>query len=287
MFKNFIRLNSLGKNGLGLSHKTSTKPFLQDTICFKSDKTNDNQTFKNDLKSPRHETYKKQMETIISLNPEYKKISNRILATAAVSKNTAIPVHGKELQSKLDFKLAMIVACFKRLTQACENNFIDDKTKLDLIKEILANELRNKNIEEIENEFDFLELLGFEVNEEDEMDEILMELNPTEKELADQEFDEFLDENGTKLDLNQLNNFGEKFVEYTEDIVQSVNVEIEEKASELRKDFPGIDKHLKDLQCLITKEWLDDYKDRYLDTKFNQFDFGWENEDGDPEFICP
>lgn len=281
MFRNLNRLVGFSRSGLSLK-KSESIIIKYNQICFKSDY----QSFNNVRNTSELKNYRKNLEAIILLKPEYRNISNNILRTAT-KQATLDSNNERDLEKKLNFKLGLIVVCFKRLTEACEKNYLDNQAKLGLIKEILTNELSNKNIEEVENEFDFLELLGFDVNENDEIDDILSELYPTDQEIAREKLDYFLHENGTKIDVNNLNRFGEKFVEYTEDIVKSVEKEIEEKASDLRKDFPNIDKHLKDLKCIITKEWLDDYKDRYLDAQFNQFDFGWENEDGDPEFICP
>jgi len=80
---------------------------------------------------------------------------------------------------------------------------------------------------------------------------------------------------------------GSEIIDYREDIVRSVELEIEEKASELRKDFPNIDPYLNELHYAVTTEWLSEYKDRYLDNKYSELDSIWENEDGDPEWICP
>lgn len=63
--------------------------------------------------------------------------------------------------------------------------------------------------------------------------------------------------------------------------------EIEHKVSDLRIDFPDIDEYIQKLKLIVVSEWFSEYKDRYLESKCDQFDFGWENEDGDPEWICP
>lgn len=110
---------------------------------------------------------------------------------------------------------------------------------------------------------------------------MLLDLEMTEEEDQDNFMKQFLDKNGLKL------NKADCFVDYTEDIIESTDNEIESIVSDIRQDFPGVDRHVRELKSLVTQEWLSDYKDRFLDSKYNHFDFGWENEDGDPEFICP
>ncbi len=109
-------------------------------------------------------------------------------------------------------------------------------------------------------------LLDFELVEEDGQENFMKK---------------FLEKNGLELNKKEF------FVEYSEDIVKSTDNEIECIVSDIRRDFPGVDKHVKELKCAVTKEWLAGYKDRFLNSRYNHFDFGWENEDGDPEFICP
>ena len=95
-------------------------------------------------------------------------------------------------------------------------------------------------------------------------------------------FDDIIRKHGVELDKKRCN------IEYAENIVKSVETEIEKNISELRKDFPDIDKHIKEIRSSVVREWLDDYKKRYLSYNHPWFtDFGWENEDGDPHFICP
>jgi hypothetical protein len=68
--------------------------------------------------------------------------------------------------------------------------------------------------------------------------------------------------------------------------VKSVENEINLKIAELKLDFPDIESYVKKIKLALITEWLQDYKDRSK-KEDDQFDFGWENEDGDPHFICP
>lgn len=53
-------------------------------------------------------------------------------------------------------------------------------------------------------------------------------------------------------------------VEYSENVVESIEKEIEGKLKELRGDFPNIDKFTQELRGIIAKEWLASYQDKYL-----------------------
>jgi hypothetical protein len=112
------------------------------------------------LNSPDLRELKASLEHSIVDRPLYNQIAKKILHLGISQK----PFVDKRLEAKLNYKLALLVICFRRLTKACENDFLDDKAKLELIKEVVLNELKDKNTEEIQNEFEFLDLLGFNMD---------------------------------------------------------------------------------------------------------------------------
>lgn len=126
------------------------------------------QPIKNVLNSPELKKLRSDLNASIVGKPLYNEISKKILGL----NDTRRPFVDKRLEAKLNYKLALLVLCFRRLTSACENDFIDDTAKLELIKEIVLNELKGKNTEEIQNEFDFLDILGFNMDMTGTEDEV-------------------------------------------------------------------------------------------------------------------
>lgn len=123
---------------------------------------------KNALNSPDLKKLRSDLDSSIVGKPLYNEVSKKILG----SDDKKRPFVDKRLEAKLNYKLALLVLCFRRLTSACENDFLDDTAKLALIKEVVLNELKNKNMQEIQNEFDFLDILGFNMDKAGAEDEV-------------------------------------------------------------------------------------------------------------------
>lgn len=264
MLKNLSRLTLVSKN-----------QFMTPITRSISDKL-----FKNVLNSPDLINLRNNLESMIQNKPEYIQITDDIYKSRFKTEKSKFITEEVNLRKKLNFKLACIILSFKRLTSAFENDFLDDYTKIDLVKEIIFNDLKNKSPEDTEEQLDLLDLLGLNVNDHlEDDDEIAIEM---------ESFFYGEDTENIKMDLFLTENakISNPIIEYTEDIVQSISNEIEEKASDLRTDFPNIDKHIKDLQVLITTEWLDDYKERYLDATYDKIELSWDIGDGaDPKYI--
>ncbi len=65
-----------------------------------------------------------------------------------------------------------------------------------------------------------------------------------------------------------MNNF-ESAAEFSEDIVASIEAEIDQHVDELRGDVPGIEKHVQDMKLMLAKDWLRLYADQCLEYKRN------------------
>jgi len=284
MLKNFTKWIKIGKN------------FNQNTLTFKSLNNSSNHQINrcyascnnissnnNVLESTEIKKLSKNLELLITSKPEYKSLSDKILQSKL--QTCLFEKDKKNLQRKLNFKLAWIVLAIKRMISAFECNYLDDTAKLDLIKEIVINELK-RNEKDLDSKLDVLDLLGFDSNEADEDEELLYQLD-LENNQKEHDFDTFLKENGKNLSNLGTNSYGQPLTDYCEDIQQSVDQEILNKITDLRNDFPEIDKHIKKLKFIVISDWFSEYQERFLESKCDEFDFGWENEDGDPEWICP
>jgi hypothetical protein len=71
--------------------------------------------------------------------------------------------------------------------------------------------------------------------------------------------------------------------EYTEDIIESVEREIERHAHDLRTDFPSIDKYIFDLRMCMAKDWLIAYEDKFMQYKYGEKFFDSINYQDDKE----
>lgn len=186
-----------------------------------------------------------------SINNNEKKTNNK-------SKCSLNLISESKLKTKLAFKLASIILCLKRLTDACGCNYIDEKTKYDLI--------RNSLIKTTNSEFNQNEISQHD-GDDDNQDEVFKDYDETLLE-------EHLGETD-RLKHVILTNFGKNVnnsvsVDYTEDIIKSTEKEIEQHLEGLRCDFPHIDDCISDhLWPLIVSEWLYDYKDSILNLKYN------------------
>lgn len=59
-------------------------------------------------------------------------------------------------------------------------------------------------------------------------------------------------------------------VDYTEDIVGSIENEIQIKIDELKTDFPQIENHMKELRMIIAKEWISKNEENIVGSKKNE-----------------
>ncbi len=129
-------------------------------------------SFKNVLNSPDLRELTKNLENLVVNKPEFKQISDKILDNHSDKKKYLFPSDEKHLKRKLNIKLGWIVLSLRRLTSACDNNFLSDEVKLNLIRSTLANQINNKSLEQAENEqeiLQILEILGMEETDEEEV----------------------------------------------------------------------------------------------------------------------
>lgn len=148
----------------------------------------------------------------------------------------------------------------KRLTQACASNYIDEKQKFNLI--------RNSLINFTDNDFNNEE---WEEDDEDECDE-----SDQDKEISHFEF--IITKYGTMTHRIHL--------DYSEDILKSVENELELHLAELRNDFKQIDFYvINQLWPIVVTEWLHNYKDSILENKYKTKNEIEIYEDDDPFFI--
>ncbi len=163
MFKNLSRL----KNAANLVANNS----FHSSIFFGSQVTTTDlrKPFKNVLDSPDLKVLTKNLEQLVLNKPEYREISEKILDCHSDRNKYLFPSDKRQLKRKLNIKLAWIILCLQRLTFACDNDFLSDEVKLNLIKSTLVRRIQNKSLADIENELEILEILNLEESEEDEV----------------------------------------------------------------------------------------------------------------------
>jgi hypothetical protein len=206
--------------------------------------------------------------SIIHDNENYLNIYNLILDNKPTN---------KKLQAKLTFKLGCIILSLQRLINACQLNYIDDKTKYLLIKNSIIN--LNDTTAAAASKTTTLNIIN---DLDDEFDENEYEI---EIERLDTDYDLIIKKHGTQLD-----NSKRLFIDYKEDILKSIDNEIENNLVEISKDFPLADHYVKnELKSLLIIEWLKEYKDSILEYKYSAIKNEKNEieiyEDDDPFFI--
>ena len=270
------------------------------------------------LDHPKLREFRRDIESVLGENKYFEKILHKILQSkllheATTNKNVNT---SDKLKKKLRFKLARIIICLRKLTNACDKNFMNDSYQykyvtdaflpqsVDIEKLCDAENDAIDDEEEAEDDDDDLdielELHGLGLNdfedfnslsftqlrlskaslpvenddeEDDDDDDDVIKTDRTDAyvdvNLDIKEFKRFyvfnlvLDNHGTHLDETSL-------VEYTEDIMGSIENEIDECADDLRGDFPHIDNYVKELRAVIAKEWLSRFEDKFLRNTYGQ-----------------
>jgi len=258
---------------------------------------------------------RQSVESVINESKYFEKVFNKILysdqqpnASRLVSaiRSQAININRnvntrENLKKKLRFKLARIIICLRKLTNASSKSFLNEASQLKLLTDTILNHMKENNElksnekeeehdDEIDsevaqmvranvdyeefNEFNFLDASEEEEDEEDNDDEQfeigdeLYNDDPFVNVSVDiKEFKRFyvfnyvLEEFGNSLDDRVL-------AEYSEDIVKSLECELEDHVDDLRHDFVNIDKYVKELRIAIAKEWLNKYEEKVFQNKY-------------------
>jgi hypothetical protein len=84
--------------------------------------------------------------------------------------------------------------------------------------------------------------------------------------LIDNEYSSILSNYAAKLNGKQQ----ESLVDYKEDMVSSIERDVEEVVKDLRADYPDIDRYVQDIYLTMAKEWLGKYEDELLKGKYRQ-----------------
>lgn len=174
MLRNLSKYFQIGKTfELGLYQNTITFKCLNNSSShqFQSNRfytsSNKESPCNTVLDSVDLKSLSKNLDLLITTKPEYQSLSNKIFQSK-IHRKCLLEKDKSNLKRKLNFKLALIVLSFKRLTSAFECDFLDDTAKLELVKEIVINELKRNEEQDLDEKLDVLDLLGFDTTEADE-----------------------------------------------------------------------------------------------------------------------
>jgi hypothetical protein len=264
---------------------------------------------------------RQSVESVINESKYFEKVLNKILYSTdqqpnasrlvSVIRTQTININRnvntrENLKKKLRFKLARIIICLRKLTNASSKSFLNEASQLKLLTDTILNhmkennELKSNELEDDDidtevaqmvranvdyeefNEFNFLDASEEEeeeVEDNDDDDKEQFGLDESDELYNDdpfvnvsvdiKEFKRFyvfnyvLEEFGNSLDDRVL-------AEYSEDIVKSLECELEDHVDDLRRDFVNIDKYVKELRVAIGKEWLNKYEEKVFQNKYGQ-----------------
>jgi hypothetical protein len=263
---------------------------------------------------------RQSVESVINESKYFEKVFNKILYSTdqqpnasrlvSVIRTQTININRnvntrENLKKRLRFKLARIIICLRKLTNASSKSFLNEASQLKLLTDTILNhmkennELKSNELEDDDidtevaqmvranvdyeefNEFNFLDASEEEEEEVedndddneqiglDESDELYNDDPFVNVSVDIKEFKRFyvfnyvLEEFGNSLDDRVL-------AEYSEDIVKSLECELEDHVDDLRRDFVNIDKYVKELRVAIGKEWLNKYEEKVFQNKYGQ-----------------
>ena len=198
-------------------------------------------------------------------------------------------VNTKEnLKRKLRFKLGRIIICLRKLTNTCSKSFLNETSQLKLLTDTILNHMKENNEHKSSDMDSIDDVIGIdyeELNEFNFMDSVEDEFDLDENGDESEDFyndDPFVN---VSVDIKQFKRFyvfnyvleeygntlDERFLaEYSEDIVKSLESELEGHVKDLRRDFAHIDKYVKELRVAIAKEWLNKYEEKIFQNKYGQ-----------------
>lgn len=283
-----IRLFSVSSQLISLSTQRNLRRRTKPLVPLPSDYV---------LKNPQIKQFRAELESILDENAKYLQIYHEIIKKFDQINKPKAPDKNK-LSQKLKFRLSYIINLIRKLTNTCNKAYLNDSSKLRLLTDSLIGKLDNIDSEddtdiEIEllgfDRFDFEDydvddsslgeqLFGTEENyvkflsddysalsklERDELfDHLLAGFAPEMKTkyLAKIDSDHFLYKNGK--------NVARPFVDYEENVIESLENEIKLKVDELKHDFKFIDEYIDQLRVLIAKEWMHNYEDTCLQSMY-------------------
>lgn len=224
------------------------------------------------------------VESILNESKYFEKVFNKILeSNQEASESSSLYVVKRKspnqnlntrenLKKKLQFKLARIIMCLRKLTNVCSKNVLNESSQLRLLTEtILMHMKENKDVADNDEQLDVeFEIDGVALDDLNEFN--FMNMYDEDTELDNEEDDEtddpFINVSVDLKDFKRfyvynyvLEEFGKALdeksvVDFTEDIVESIERELEQNVNDLRKDFLLIDRYVKELRVVIAKEWL-------------------------------
>lgn len=226
----------------------------------------------NVLENPAVKNVLTQVSTLVYEDEDAFRVYRDVLESPARSASEKAPVND-DLKRKLAWRLGRVLLALKRLTFALENHLLNDSEKYDVLVRALLKEVNSEKIE-IDDET-LQSLLQYydddgTTSDDEEAESIpnnysylLRNRAKTQNEDKWGKLDRMLVSRGRKVDEKEG-------VEFSENLLASIEAEIQSECAQLSVDFSDIETHVNKLKLVVLRQWLSEYNDEMIQHQSNE-----------------